>query len=372
MYTENVFEDVKAKVLQEFNNVNVQDFDRFYEWLKPNLTIMEQLNKLTHIDYNSQTSEDVISSPDIIEEIKSPEEVNVDEAAKETFPIGHTLTFTKKAFGGVIEELDYPIPEEIVYKRGLENGNKLYISGTEGNFENGSPIYSFEVVDRTIIPNPTLAEINYGYVKNVGKRLVITETASGSIKDAQNDDQFICLYINEKDANRWKIKDGDVVNGRFYTNNVTNSFRVTHKINTHIKEQTESIEARRLNHRQNNQTESEAGLSMIDRLDTTPFLNKTIVLIGLRSRKKGFASILHNNKDINLIHLTGDENRARIRGDVLKADYVLLSTSENGHHTTNYVADICNEKNIPFTSTNSDGLFGVLMDVKALMNQYAA
>lgn len=52
MYTESVFEDVKAKVLQEFNNVNVQDFDRFYEWLKPNLTIMEQLNKLTHIDYS--------------------------------------------------------------------------------------------------------------------------------------------------------------------------------------------------------------------------------------------------------------------------------------------------------------------------------
>ncbi|MEX3713442.1 hypothetical protein ABFV99_13640 [Cytobacillus horneckiae] len=374
MYIDNIFAEIKGKLVEELNQTTLENFDRFNEWLKPNLKIIEQLQEISKINFVSN------EVPNINTDIKGAEKVLVEEVNSEldsqefilkedlpidTYPIGHILEFQKKAYGGVIEEMNYPIPEELVRKLHLENGNKVKIIGTKGNFADGKPIYDFVIVDRTNNPNPFLSEVKQGIVSEIAGRLVVTETTSGSI---YFDEHPISLYISEKDSK--KVEVGDIINGRFYTNNITNSFRVTFKYDTDSVEIKLSDERKKLQHRQNNQAEpTELGNTMMDRLDKTPFLNKRILLVGLRSRINDFKMITDRTDEIDFIHLSGDDHRAKTRAEILKSDIVLLSTQENSHETTQYVSSLCNSNSIPATCTHNTGLFSVLMDAKELIEK---
>lgn len=351
MYREEIFDQIKEVMVHELQKVRVQDFNRYYEWVQPHYEVLERIAKLPILELQQEA-----------ESVK--EHTEEAPVISENYPIGHTFTFVQKAYGGVIHGLNYPIPEDLVRAMQLENGNTIKITRIKGYFDEGSPIYDFAVEDSHYVENPLLAEVKHGIVEEVGRRLLVTESSKGLIK--VNGEPAV-LYINSKDAERFKVKKGDVIDGRFYTNNVIGSFRVTHKHDTARQEQA-SIESRMLHHRQNTQDESESGLSMIDRLDTTPFLNKKILLIGLAGRINDFK--MHLSKtDIDFTHLTGDEHKQSIRSKILKADYVLLSTYENSHDATKYSAVLCNEYYVPCKSTSADGLFGVLMDAKELIDQ---
>ncbi|ARO21412.1 hypothetical protein B2J90_28775 (plasmid) [Bacillus tropicus] len=368
MYIDKMFEELKAKMVHELQQVTLSNFNRYEEWAKPHYRIIEQLVELSKMSYEGGSVEaDVVLEPT---EVLAPEAIVVEPVeVVDTYPVGHVFTFLKKAFGGVIEELKYPIPEELVRKLSMENENKVEVTGIKGQFQDGSPIYEFRIVDRKNVPNPSLAEIKMGIVEEISGRLVVTSTNNGAIFVNESP---ACLYINEKDAQRFKISKDDIIDGRFYTNNITNSFRATYKYNTDEIEQTTSVESKRLTYRQNNATESESGFSMIDRLDKTPFLNKKILLVGLEGRMNDFKDSLNGVEEIQLTHLTGDEHKQRIRSQILKSDYVIISTQENSHDASKYVAKVCNEFFVPCKSTSADGLFGVLMDVKELIDQQAA
>ncbi|MCY9308807.1 hypothetical protein MOF23_07470 [Bacillus inaquosorum] len=369
MYIDKIFEEIKNKMAEELAAVkSLTDFKNYCEWAEQHHKLINQLCEIQSLHKSKDVNE--------------PQRITVDEDLKgdcpaetiantdEDYPVGNIFKISKKAFGGLIDELNYPIPEELMRVLQLENGNKIKIVGTNGFFPNNTPKYEFEIVDRTNIPNPDLMEIRQGIVKDVGRRLVITETVSGLIKIKE---MPVALYVNEKDAARFNIKDGDIVDGRFYSNNIVNSFRTTYKYDTDETEKEESVESKRLSYRQTNQSEQiETGFSMIDRLDKSPFLEKTILLIGLRSRINDFKSSLEKTNEINLVHLSGDEHQARIRAQILKADFVLLSTYENGHDKSKFAASLCNEFGIPFTSTKADGLFGVLQDAKELIGKKKA
>src|SRR5699024_10056470 len=121
-------------------------------------------------------------------------------------------------------------------------------------------------------------------------------------------------------------------------------------------------EKRKLEYRQSTKTETTNGFSMIDRLNKKPLTNKKILLIGLSSRVNDFSSYIDKTFEVDMQHLTGDEHKQRIRAQILKSDYVLISTHENSHDTSTFVAKICNDNNIPFKSTHSTGFSGVLLD----------
>ncbi|MES9681671.1 DUF2325 domain-containing protein [Gottfriedia acidiceleris] len=364
MYLNRVFEEIKTAMIKELPNVTLNNFSSHQEWLRRHHNIIEELVEIMNMGYTSiEVKEDIVSEPSAVLSAEAFAEKEVSE-----YPVLHTFKFAKKASGGVIEGLNYPLPEELVRTLTLENGNIITITGIKGTFLDGSPIYEFDVTDRTIVPNPDLAEVSRGIVEEISGRLVITGTDKGTIRV---DDAPACLYINDKDARQFKIEKGDIIDGRFYTNNVTNSFRVSLKHDTDKVDNT-SIEAKKLLHRQNNITETESGTSMIDRLDKTPFLDKKILLVGLESRINDFKLALYKTDEFEFVHLTGDEHKQRIRAQILKADYVVIPTQETSHDCSKYVASICNEYHIPCTSTNADGLFGVLMDVKDLIEKQAA
>lgn len=382
--TEKFFEQIKSKLIVGLQNATLQDFKEYLDWAMPHYRIISELNVIEESFYHlklKEVSEALVATPSEIKKTEPIEELSIIEQPKleiknevkeepkpeEQFPFGVDHTIALKAYGAVIQEMNYPIPEEVVRNMDLKNGYKVRVKGTNGTFFDNRPKYDFEVVDATEIKNPILIEIKQGKVSEAAGRLVITETIYGSLG---KDDQHICLFISEKDAQRKGkvIKKDDIVDGRYYKNNV-NSFRVSQVYDTDTTSNNESIESRKLLHRQNNPMTNESGFSMLDRLDQTPFIGLKILLIGLRSRVSDFAQLIEKCEDVNMIHLDGYEHKMRIRAQIQKADYVIVSTYENSHDATKYTAKICNEYNIPMTATHSDGFMSVLRDTKELIDQ---
>ncbi|MFE4029263.1 hypothetical protein ACFX4N_24235 [Priestia sp. YIM B13551] len=375
VYIERVFKEIKSEMIKSLEELQLTDFAKHYDWMQSHYKIIEQLAELKDLEYRTKTETEHTIEKINVEETKAQqetqekaEEIEEEDKEDDQYPVGHCVTFEKKAFGGILKEIGYLIPEEFVRKYSMENGNKIKITNIKGTFAGGNPIYDFAVADRVIDPKPNLAEIKHGIVDMVGGRLVVSATTSGDIKI---DESPVTLFISDKDANRLRVQKNDIIDGRFYTNNVT-SFRVTYKYNTEQAESTASVESRKLQHRQNTQAETEPGFSMIERLDKTAFEGKKIVLVGLKSRMNDFRASLDKVEEIDMVHLDGDEHKTRIRSRILKADIVILSTYENSHSTTKYVAALCNEFDIPCKSTSADGLFGVLRDAKQLIEQLAA
>lgn len=147
MYIDKMFEELKAKMVHELQQVTLSNFNRYEEWAKPHHRIIEQLVELSKMSYEGGgVGLDVVLEPT---EVLAPEAIVVEPVEMvDTYPVGHVFTFLKKAFGGVIEELKYPIPEELVRKLSMENENKIEVTGIKGQFQDGSPIYEFSIVDR--------------------------------------------------------------------------------------------------------------------------------------------------------------------------------------------------------------------------------
>ena len=364
MYTEKMFDEIKSVMLDELKKVTLNDFPRYLEWVEKHHIMINQLIDIEKFNVEFRT--------EVVEIIKDDKLNNNDDEVLESefaepYPIGRTFTILKKAYGGVIDGLNYPIPEELMRTRMIENGYKIQIIGIKGTFTDGSPRYEFEIVEEEKVDNPQLREVLQGVVEFSRGRYIVSKTADGRSIRVDEDDAI--LYVNDKDTAKYRIREGDIINGRFYSNNITSTFRVTYKYDIEETTSIKTVEERRLTHRQNNPTESEQGLSMIDRLDTTPFLNKKIVLVGLESRMNDFKKSLQKAPEIELVHFSGDEHKSTIKSQLRKANYVLLSTKEASHDVTYYCAEVCNELGVPCTSVHGDGLFSVLTDCKKLIDQ---
>jgi len=177
--------------------------------------------------------------------------------------------------------LGYYMAEEYSRSYGLENGNVVEVIRQKGNFANGNPIYDFKIVDHKVVNNPDMCEVSSGIVELAGGRLVVMKTVNGSIRVDENS---VVLYIADNDQVKHSIQEGDIVDGRFYTNSITSSFRVTNKHDFVNMPSEPSVEEKRLSHRQANPAETEAGRKMIEELDLTPFDGVKILLVGLGTR----------------------------------------------------------------------------------------
>ena len=356
MYRSKVFEEVKNELITKFQQIELSDFEMYHEWATPHYELLKQLAGLSSLHTSERT--------EIPEQEKEASIPVVENEAP--YPIGHIFTIDKKALGAVISGLSYPIPEIMVRDMGIENGNKVKIIGHKGYFQDGSPKWEFEIVDFTSTPAPGLIEISQGIVKKISHTFIIDEVAGGGA--IWVNDVPATLYINETDALKHNIQEGDIVDGRFYENNVTGSFRVTYKHEIEEMDFTQSVKPRKPQYRKNNTDETEANTTMLERLDKQLFLNRHIVLVGLEGRRNDFAANLKGVNEIQLTHLTGDESKATICSVLKKADYVLISTFENSHAASKLTAKTCKEFNIPCTYTHARGLFGVLMDASELID----
>lgn len=385
MYTERILSEVKNALSDKARDIQADKIEEYFEWVKPHHQILKSLQEI-HEMQNAQEPEIELDSPDdepqtdeLLPKSTKPDVVNLfeedeklsrlEDSYPEPYPIGRVFPFRLRAFGGTIDELNYSIAEEFIREKGLRNGNLVKVVEKAGFFPSGDPRYLIALEDSSVEEeNEQLGEIESGIVEEKGGRLFVQRTVNGRIKD--KDENPVVLYIGDRDIARFKLKEGDVINGRFYHNNITATFRATYRHPIETVQAVPSIEERRLAYRSDTDDEdAEKGLKALDRVDTTDLTDQKILLVGLAHAVTQFENALSEVGHFQFTHLTGDEHKMRIRSQIIKATIVLISTVQNSHDTSKYVADVCNTHDIPFTSTHGTGITSILNDAKDLIGK---
>lgn len=368
MYIDNAFNEIKNELTRGVENLTPDNFNDFQTWATSHLDILRKLSELKNVSTPLSDTEDSNSENEEVEvkadSIKAGK-INLGSAEKVTTiytPIGELFTFAKLASGGVIQGINYPIPEELVKAMELENGNKVLIEGIKGFFDNGSPIYEFSVEDRTAIENNNLKEVEGAIVKSANDKLFIDETSNGVIKDSN--DYPVCLYINARDEKKFGVEEGDIVKGRYYLNNIPNSFRVTHKYEMHEKGFLSNIKKEDLSEPLEKEDDP---LNILAEVDKKIFSKKRILLIGLADKVTDFETFINKSENIDLFHLLGNEHKQRIRSQISKSDLVLISTKDTDHDLSYYVSTVCNKYDIQFVSTSSDNFKDIMLDAEKVL-----
>ena len=379
------------------------DLIQFVTWLEPYKGLMEQLNKIDEVEQSltlvnntsplvQSTSTSTSTTPKQATELITPssettqsetEDIQSDselfintinaieeptESEENRTMIGKVFPFTLWASGGILEDIQYRLPEDMVRRMQLKNGYKLRIIEKLDNFPDGNPRYAFEVAEEIEVIHERLREITQAIVEARGNHLFIRKTVTSPITLLGRQ---VELPLRELDAERFHISEGDIINGRFYTNNLT-SFRITWKYPIESEEVVTPVEKARLLQRQTQKkNNTNVGPSMLDRIDKSVLIGKKVIIVGLEGRMNDFNSVLAhpNNRKLNVVHLTGDESEAVLRREIKDSDVVLLSTKENSHDATILGHAICKDLNVPVTSTDADGLYSILISAIELLNR---
>ncbi|MGL4819081.1 MAG: DUF2325 domain-containing protein, partial [Bacilli bacterium] len=95
---------------------------------------------------------------------------------------------------------------------------------------------------------------------------------------------------------------------------------------------------------------------------------KRIGLLGLDSRMTHFRDALRDYA-IELEHYCTDENKKRLKANIPKCDFFIISTRECSHTASTFAAGVCQEHNVPLTYTHGAGIFSVLTDAISFLEK---
>lgn len=382
MYTENILKEIQDSIRKKTESLTLANVHQFREWMKPHQDILDSLSVIHSLEQSTpvETEENQNQEselPQVVEQEEKPVETDAveeeesddaeydDPTYPEPYPIGRRFEFRLRAFGGSIDEINYPFSEALVRSNGYQNGNILEVVDEIKTAAGQKKRFNFKIVDETVKDNPDLGEIENGIVEMDGTTLIVKRTTNGLIRD--KDENGICFFPRLDDVRRFSLREGDIINGRYYLNNITSTFRVTHKHEYQV-DTPKSVDERVREYRQANPSESEPGEKMIDRIDFTDFQNRYIVLLGLPSSMPRFTEALAD-QGFEFVHISPDEHKMRLRKQIQKADMLLIATVENSHESSKYAAHVANQYEIPFTSTHETGLTGIFNDARKLLDK---
>ncbi|MGL4523187.1 MAG: DUF2325 domain-containing protein [Bacilli bacterium] len=358
MYKEIAFESIRKQLLYALTQTSVSTYHDDKDHLSHCIETLHHIASLPPIA-SIEPSETPISS-------QNDKQIKEDSQKKSPSDdiVGRRCKFRLTTRGGVLEGVSFYIPEAYARTRGLENGNTVEITSFDGWENETRPIFDFKIISTTTENNPNLIELKSCPVKKVAGRMYIEETQTGPIRV---DDNFRVFYLENNDIDYFKIKEGDIIDARFYRENES-TFKVCYKLP--IQESgVQTIESKMLSHKGKDfATIEELTPRLIDRLELNLLESKQIVLIGLESRMSDFRNSLKHYR-FKFEHFAGEENRKRLKSAIIKADCILISTRETGHHASTFVASVAQEFNIPLSYTHGTGIFSVLTDTIELVKR---
>jgi hypothetical protein len=265
-------------------------------------------------------------------------------------------TFERKLRGGIIREIGegYFIPERMVRDMGLEHGDKVRIRDTSkfGDLTR----YHFELAEKANMSDPQgRIQFNYCVVESTATSFILRRHAGGDIMiDGYKDS----LKLPIKDTQDFHLCEGDLIDVAFYENNV-DSIRVL------WKHEVEAIPApsKRVAVKKIEEPKEEVDWETKFPINLGLLKGKTILIVGSMYEKakyqRGFEAI-----GINLIHLTGDETKVRMRSQIKKSDIVVVTTQQVGHNGSVPAAELAKEYDKAFAQVDRNGVQYILIEAE--------
>ncbi|MDU0078332.1 DUF2325 domain-containing protein [Bacillus sp. IS1] len=271
-----------------------------------------------------------------------------DEKAKQI----NCYEFKRLLKGGIIEEINLYVPENIIRKQQFEDGDLI------SAVHLGNEKFHFELIEKGKNRKQTnRIQLNYCVLSNRDSMLVASEYLDndGKIKSIKYNDAPHTFLINEDTRTREDLEIGSIVDIAYYSDNV-DVFKVIWKHNTdEIKHAAPSP--------------SSYYKTKNPKLDTTTITNelngkKVLVLGGTRTSEfeKAITSV-----GGELIHAYGNENTKRLESMVKSCDMLITMKLNINHPTAEKAKEFAKKYEKPFTLTDSRGISSLVQTAKSLV-----
>lgn len=264
--------------------------------------------------------------------------------------------FERKLSGGFVSALQSVVPEEIVRRLELENGD--YVKA-KPNYNNESEMkrYYYQLAKKGEgKPSENRSEFNYCLVEKDGNTLVVNESLLDGGAVVKFNEITHTFVLRNEDIIRLGIEEGDIIDIAYQTNDpsyykviwkhsIDNEDYQSPKISGYykMKTKTDNIAVKKI------------------------FKDKKILVIGCSPRKAVFKASIENRGG-EFFWSNGLEGVADLSLLVKKMDAVVILTRFIRHRASIDTVAVCKELNVPFAVAKNLGIQTLLTKAENALN----
>lgn len=308
---------------------------------------------LNYIIFLKQAS--LVINTSLFSDHQEIETENIDNQANENESKEiNVYPFERKLKGGILKETDIYIPESLVRKLGLSEGDLIkpkQLSNQPGKFY-------FELVQKSDKKtNSAVGLVRYGKVeKKDGLMLVSETTTEGIIKINESPYEFL---LREEDIETYDLEEGDIVDIAYSIENISVS-----KVNWKYDLSSSEYEPPKPSsyYKEKQKIENEISSNLLK--------DKNILVVGCKFKKEEHKSTIESHGG-TMKWIEGNEDSDRIEAEVKKSDCVILLTLHQSHRSSKLIVKLAKQWGVPFKDLKSTGNNTILITAQQLINEEA-
>lgn len=332
-----VFSALKKECLSYVNQINEENIVDISTIIQKQLEIMilyQEKEEKAKISCCTDIHLVEIEEEEKEKEIDSPKET-IEEENQEKY------LFERKIKGGILPKINGFVPEGIVRKLGLEDGDFVYAKPTE---EENKFIYAL-AEKRTKIPKTDRLQYNYCPVEKYDNMLVVSRSLEKD-EEIKVNELLYQIPLKEDDILYFKIEEGDLIDVAFPKNE-------PHRNKVLWKYETPTIDITQINGKEyKSSTKTRETTAEIEVTQTLE--GRTFLIIGNEPSKAHYKKVIEERGG-TFIWADSNESTERIEALVKKADCVIFLLKTSSHGGMWKIKDLCKTYQVPFETTFSLG-----------------
>lgn len=349
---------VKQDMIDSINTVNLENITEIRVLINKQLDIIESLKDIKtqkeqlYKEIPTEQKETIKDDETDIVSLESAPPIKENNTTYEE--VRKSYLFERRIRGGFLPEISGFVPEGVVRKLGLENGDLVFankLDNTTADFNH----FIYELAEKgKREDDSTRTQLNYCPVKKEAGRLVVEKSSETGDYIRYNEGLYTVI-IDEKDVTHFELSEGDLIDIAYPTDNIQIA-KVLWKHSIEKEQLTAEV----------NTVKNKKGSSKKKSVNVEKTLsNKSILVVGNEPKTSDYKASIEERGGI---FLWGDAKDSihHLETKVKKSDVVLFLLSVSGHVGMKHVKRLCKEygtKFIPIWGTGTTSLVTAVEEV---------
>lgn len=334
---------LREDMVSTLENVDLENIKDIKGIIEKQLSVIETLKdikdakgRLFETTNNESINEEKIE--EVMDNLRAASDIKEIEQKK-------SYRFERKLRGGFVPDLEAFVPEGIVRKLGLNDGDMIFAT-RKVDEDPDTRHFNYELAEKTNIDEKSnRIQINYCPVKQAAGRLIVEESAETGEYIRFNEGLYTIL-LDERDVLDFNIVEGDLIDIAYPEDNIEKA-----KVIWKHRVQEETIikpkEITKKSKKDNNEKQP-------DVLEQT-LIDKCILVIGNEPKMSEYRTCIEGRGGT---FLWGDASDSlhHLKAKVKKADIVVFLLGVSGHVGMKHIKRMCKEYDTEFIPTWSNGI----------------
>lgn len=344
---------LKEEIKEVVSEFNFRELDLQKELLNKQIAVIDSLRELHSFkEQNNIVAKKTLLADDSEQTIEQADVVGVDSTLpenevkeQETVLINSkpVYRFERKIIGGFIKELESFVPEAIVRKLGIENGDMLHAIPIETEDPNIKH-FRYEIAEKGdgIEPSDRI-QVNHCLVKKEAGYLVVDKSEQTG-EYIRYEEGLYTILLNEHEVQKLMIKEGSLVDIAYPAGKP----QMAKVIWVHKMEENNDTDTRTPGKKKdkNKKEEKEAVQNTL--------AGKTVLLVGNEPNKRLYKYAVEQRGG-SFLWADAKEKLIRLEPLVKKCDLVVFLLSVSGHVGMEHIKKMCKDYGVAFQTTWSKG-----------------